>query len=107
MTSQAGPEPQQHPLLSLGDEDLEFVLRMVLASGSLKDLAAQYGVSYPTIRARLDRVIERLRAAVEGRTPDPMANLLADLVERQELAPATARKVLALHRKTLAGKENI
>ena len=69
-------------MLSLDDEDLEFVLRMVLASGSLKELAKHFGVSYPTIRARLDRLISRLQALVEGRTLDPMAELLADLIER-------------------------
>jgi hypothetical protein len=85
-------------LLSLDDEDLEFVLRIVLASGSLKELAEQYGVSYPTIRARLDRLISRLRALVEGRKLDPMAELLADFIERQELTPVAARKILKLHR---------
>lgn len=85
-------------MLSLDEEDLEFVLRMVLASGSLKELAKQFGVSYPTIRARLDRLIRRLRALVEGRKQDPMAGLLADLVEQQELSPSAARKILKLYR---------
>jgi hypothetical protein len=85
-------------LLSLDDEDLEFVLRIVLASGSLKELAERYGVSYPTIRARLDRMISRLQALVEGRKLDPMAELLADFTERQELSPIAARKILKLHR---------
>ena len=92
---------KRHPLLSLDDEDLEFVLRMVLASGSLKELAKQFGVSYPTIRARLDRLISRLQTLVEGRERDPMAELLADLIERQELLPAAARKILKLHRDNL------
>ena len=56
------------------------VLRLVLASGSLKSLAGSYGVSYPTIRVRLDRLIEHLRSLTEGKAADPMANLLADLV---------------------------
>src|SRR5262249_19886348 len=41
-------------LAALEEEDWQFLRRFVLASGSLKDLAAEYGVSYPTIRARLD-----------------------------------------------------
>lgn len=85
-------------MLSLDDEDLEFVLKIVLASGSLKELAKQCGVSYPTIRARLDRLISRLQALVEGRELDPMAELLADYIERHELSPAAARKILKLHR---------
>jgi hypothetical protein len=86
-------------LRQMSDSDLEFIQRLVLTSGSLKDLAGQYGVSYPTIRGRLDKVIERLRGLVEGRPPDPMADLLADLIGRGELAPAAARNILELHRK--------
>ena len=35
---------------ALEDEDVTFIRRFVLASGSLKEMAAQYGVSYPTDR---------------------------------------------------------
>ena len=44
----------------LSEEDLTFLKRFLLASGTLKDLAAQYGVSYPTIRLRLDRLIQKV-----------------------------------------------
>ena len=55
-------DDRQAPLRNLGDDDLEFVQRLVLASGSLKDLAAEYGVSYPTIRGRLDKAYRQARA---------------------------------------------
>lgn len=45
----------------LSDEDVAFMKRFILASGSLKDLAAEYGVSYPTIRLRVDRLIEKIK----------------------------------------------
>lgn len=45
----------------LSDEDLGFLKRFLLASGTLKDLAAQYGISYPTVRLRLDRLIEKVK----------------------------------------------
>ena len=45
----------------LSEEDMAFLKRFLLASGTLKDLAAQYGVSYPTIRHRLDRLIEKVK----------------------------------------------
>jgi hypothetical protein len=87
-----------HPLASLSREDLDLIAELVLQSGSLKDLADAYGVSYPTIRLRLDRVIERLRAAVNGRPPDPLGELLARLVERGELSASGARAVRELAR---------
>lgn len=100
----ADADDRPAPLRQLGDDDLEFVQRLVLASGSLKDVAAEYGVSYPTIRGRLDKLIDRLKARVAGRPPDPMADLLADLIDRGEIAPPAARAVLNLHRKLLKTK---
>jgi hypothetical protein len=44
----------------LNEEDLAFVKRLVLASGSLKEVAATYGISYPTVRLRLDRLIAKI-----------------------------------------------
>jgi len=86
------------PLCRLNKDDLEFIQRLVLASGSLKDLASEYGVSYPTIRVRLDKLIIRLRGLIEGKPPDPMADLLADLIARGEIGPSAAHSVLNLHR---------
>lgn len=48
------------PLAGLGAEDQEFILEFIKASGSLKDMAALLGVSYPTVRNRLDEIIGKL-----------------------------------------------
>jgi len=48
--------------LQLSAEDLEFVVGFVQSSGSLKRMAKLRGQSYPTIRGRLDRIIEALAA---------------------------------------------
>ena len=93
----------QHPLLALSEEELDLVMQLVLASGSLKDLARVYQVSYPTIRLRVDRVIERLRQLANGAKPDPMMQLLAELVERGEISVPAARSVRDLYRQQ---KEN-
>jgi hypothetical protein len=47
-------------LASLGQEDQEFILEFIKASGSLKEMAGILNVSYPTVRNRLDEIIERL-----------------------------------------------
>jgi hypothetical protein len=44
----------------LDEDELGFVKQFVVASGSLKDLAARYGVSYPTVRLRMDRLIQKI-----------------------------------------------
>jgi hypothetical protein len=92
-----------HPLLSLPAEDLDLIVQLVLASGSLKDLASTYGVSYPTIRARLDRTIARLKEVLAGRAPDPVIELVADLVERGELSSAGGRALRDLVRRRNPG----
>lgn len=45
---------------SLEEEELGFVKQFILTSGSLKELALKYGVSYPTVRLRLDRLIQKI-----------------------------------------------
>src|SRR5437879_5211379 len=90
-----------HPLLALDERDLEFVLRLVLASGSLKELAHAYGVSYPTLRAKLDQLIARLQGIIDKRPRDAMADFLADLIEKGEISPSAARSALEVHRKEL------
>ena len=51
------------PVPALGrlpQEDQEFVLQFVKASGSLKDMARLLKVSYPTVRNKLDAIINQL-----------------------------------------------
>jgi len=77
-------------------------MQFVLCSGSLKDLARRYAVSYPTIRSRLNGVIARLRLVVQGRAPDPVLDLLARLVARGELSASGATLLRDLIRQQAA-----
>jgi len=92
---------KEHPLLQLAEEDLDFVVQFVLASGSLKEMALLHHVSYPTIRATLDRVIARLRESLGGAPPDAMTELLAELVERGEIKVGVAKQIRGIHRTAL------
>ena len=47
-------------LAQLPAEDQDFILKLIQASGSLKELAGLYGISYPTVRNRLDSLIEKI-----------------------------------------------
>ncbi|WP_321493622.1 DUF2089 family protein [uncultured Desulfobacter sp.] len=49
------------PILArLSQDDQDFIVRLVEASGSLKELARMYGISYPTVRNRVDALIEKI-----------------------------------------------
>jgi hypothetical protein len=90
--------PDTHVLFRLPREDLDLIVRFLLVSGSLKDLADQCDVSYPTIRKRLDGIIERLRVLLTQNRPDPLADLLATLVARGELSIGNAHAIRDLVR---------
>lgn len=48
-------------LLKLSQEEQNFVLDFVLSGGSLKAMAKQMNISYPTVRNYLDQIIENLQ----------------------------------------------
>jgi len=48
-------------LLALSDEDIQFMKKFILSSGSLKEVAGIYDVTYPTVRLRLDRLIQKIQ----------------------------------------------
>lgn len=48
-------------LLALDEEAVAFLKNIVLKSGSLKDIAKMYEVSYPTVRLRLDKLIQKIQ----------------------------------------------
>jgi hypothetical protein len=68
--------PSRSWIDELEDEDLSFIKRFVLASGSLKDLATVYGISYPTVRLRLDRLIDKIKLLDRQDITRPFERLL-------------------------------
>lgn len=46
--------------MTLSVEEQRFIIDFVLCSGSLKEMAQQMGLSYPSVRNRLDDIIEKL-----------------------------------------------
>lgn len=85
-------------LEELDEEDLNFLRRFVLSSGSLKALCDEYGVSYPTLRARLDRLIAKVKAAEDSRATDAFERKLRVLVADGKIGAAPARELLRAHR---------
>jgi len=52
------------PILTrLSPEEQLFILDFIKSSGSLKEMARLLRLSYPTVRNRLDEIIERLQEA--------------------------------------------
>jgi hypothetical protein len=85
----------------LSDEDLAFIKRLVLASGSLKELAAAYGISYPTVRIRLDRVIEKIKILDSAEITTGFERVLRMQYAEGKLDLQTLQRLLAAHREDL------
>ena len=47
-------------LIQLLQEEQDFILQFFMTSGSLKEMAAQMGNSYPTVRNKLDDIINKI-----------------------------------------------
>lgn len=82
----------------LSEEDLSFLKRFLLASGTLKELAKQYGISYPTVRLRLDRLIEKVRLLDQQEAAGPFEVRLRSLYADGKLDDDTFRALLEAHR---------
>jgi hypothetical protein len=82
----------------LNQEDWQFIRRFILASGSLKELARVYSVSYPTLRARLDRLIAKVQAAEEYESCDPLERKIRLLVADGDLSAQSAKELLKEYR---------
>ncbi len=48
-------------LLQISEEEQQFILDFFMSSGSLKEMANQMGKSYPTVRNKLDDIIEKIK----------------------------------------------
>jgi hypothetical protein len=49
-------------LLQITEEEQNFILQFFLTSGSLKEMATQMGNSYPTVRNKLDDIIQKIKS---------------------------------------------
>lgn len=65
-------------IAELEADELKFIKRFVLASGSLKEMAEVYGVTYPTVRNRLNAIIQKVKMSEENRE-DPYEKLIKKL----------------------------
>ena len=78
----------------LEDEDLNLLHRFLLASGSLKSLAREYGVSYPTVRLRLDRLIQKVRLLDDSEPQSPFHQKIRMLVLEGKMDRDVAKTVI-------------
>ena len=92
---------QESWLTGLNEEDRAFIKRFLLASGSLKDLAKAYGISYPTVRVRLDRLIEKIRVYDDAAEQSAFELKTRALFADGRIDAETLKTLLTAHREEL------
>jgi hypothetical protein len=91
----------------LSDQDCQFIKRFILASGSLKKMASQYGISYPTVRNRLDRLIEKVKILENTKEPSEFHKKVKILAAEGKLDLNIARELIVCHEQIVDRKEMV
>ncbi|MFJ3386975.1 MULTISPECIES: DUF2089 family protein [unclassified Lysinibacillus] len=80
-------------ILSLDKESVEFIRKFIINSGSLKNISKIYGVSYPTVRTKLDTLIKKIE--LNSNTEDlEFVNMIKNLVIDERLSLETAKMII-------------
>ncbi len=88
----------------LDAEDINFIKKFILASGSLKEVAELYDVSYPTVRLRLDRLIQKIKLNDKS-NDDEFVNLIKKLTIDEKIELDTAKKIIETYKKNMEGQK--
>lgn len=91
-------------MVNLEDEDIVFIKKFILSSGSLKKMAKEYDVTYPTVRLRLDKLIQKIE--IEDRVEE---NSYISLIKRyaidEKIEFETAKVLISEYRKNIEGED--
>jgi len=86
-------------MVNLEDEDVAFIKKFLLASGSLKEMAGKYGVTYPTVRLRLDKLIQKIQIS-DDVSNEPYVALIKRLAVSDKIDFDTAKILISEYKKT-------
>lgn len=85
-------------MLALEPEDSAFLKNFALKSGSLKEIARLYQVSYPTVRLRLDKLIQKIELA-DQQEEEPFTAFIKGLVVDSRIDVETAKQIIDKYEK--------
>ena len=91
-------------MVNFEDEDIVFIKNFLRASGSLKEVAKLYDVTYPTVRLRLDRLIQKIQIN-EDTNSDPYVSLIKRLAINDKIDFDTAKVLMSEYKKPKKGNE--
>jgi len=82
-------------LLSLSQEQLHFVEIFLVCRGNIKEVEKELGISYPTVRGKLNDIVQVLRPDVQsGTKPDSDEKKIVEMLETGVISADEALKLL-------------
>lgn len=84
-------------LVDMDGKDLSFIKEFLLSSGSLKEMAKIYDVSYPTVRNRLNQIIAKIRLS-EAKEDNSYINLIKKLAVEDKIDYEAAAILIKTYR---------
>lgn len=85
-------------ILALEEEDVTFLKNFVLKSGSLKEISKLYDVSYPTVRLRVDKLIQRIELS-DQENDEPFQTFIKGLAVDSRIDLETAKIIIEKYKK--------
>jgi len=85
-------------LSGLDEEDINFIKRFLLVSGSLKEMSKLYNVTYPTLRLKLDRLIQKIQINDKSDS-DSYVTLIKKLALDEKMDFYTAKLLVTEYKK--------
>lgn len=90
-------------IAELEADEVQFIKRFILASGSLKEMADIYGVTYPTVRNRLNNIIGKVKLS-EEKQGDEYEKLIKKLAVEGKIDFEAATVLIREYRQNKEGK---
>lgn len=84
-------------LTDLSSADIAFIKQFILASGSLREIAKIYDISYPTVRSRLNQLIEKIQSSGD-REDDSYIKLIRRLTIEEKIDFTAANLLISRYR---------
>lgn len=86
--------------LDLNEQETDFVKSFLLSSDSIKELSEEYSLSYPTVRKRLDKLIQKIQVS-ERKDNDQVVKLINQLEREGKIDRSIAKTVVSEYSKSL------
>ncbi|MBU5478210.1 DUF2089 domain-containing protein [Eubacterium sp. MSJ-13] len=91
-------------LEEMSEEDISFIKNFMLCSGSLKQMAKIYNVTYPTMRLRLDRLIQKIELSDEEEESS-FVSLVKRMAIEEKIDLSCAKVLITAYKKEKKGSD--